>query len=94
MGVKVVIPTPLRQYAGKNESVIVEGQTVEEILRNLTARYGELHKHLYSDDGKLRSFVNIYRNDEDIRYLDREKTSVKETDVVSIVPSIAGGERE
>ena len=91
MGVKVVIPTPLRQYAGKNESVIVEGQTVEEILRNLTTRYGDLHKHLYSDDGKLRSFVNIYRNDEDIRYLDREKTPVKETDVVSIVPSIAGG---
>jgi len=91
MGVKVIIPTPLRQYAGRTDSVVVEGRTVEEVLGNLTSRYGDLRKHLYSDDGKLRSFVNIYRNDEDIRYLDREKTAVKETDVLSIVPSIAGG---
>lgn len=91
MGVKVVIPTPLRQYAEKKDSVIVEGSTVDEIMRNLMSRYGELQKHLYTDDGKLRSFVNIYRNDEDIRYLEREKTPVKETDVLSIVPSIAGG---
>ncbi len=91
MGVKVVIPTPLRQYAGKSDSVIVEGSTVDEIMRNLMARYGELQKHLYTEEGKLRSFVNIYRNDEDIRYLEREKTPVKETDVLSIVPSIAGG---
>ncbi len=91
MGVKVVIPTPLRQYAGKNDSVIIEGSTVDEIMRNLMSRYGELQKHLYTEDGKLRSFVNIYRNDEDIRYLQREKTPVKETDVLSIVPSIAGG---
>src|SRR6266404_2379674 len=91
MGVKVIIPTPLRQYAGKNDSVVVEGQTVAEIMRNLTARYGDLQKHLYNEDGKLRSFVNIYRNDEDIRYLEREQTRVKETDVLSIVPSIAGG---
>lgn len=91
MGVKVIIPTPLRQYTGRTDSVVVEGRTVEEVLRNLTARYGDLQKHLYSEDGKLRSFVNIYRNDEDIRYLDREKTPVKETDVLSIVPSIAGG---
>ena len=91
MGVKVIIPTPLRQYAGKNDSVMVDGRTVEEIMRNLTARYGELQKHLYNENGKLRSFVNIYRNDEDIRYLDREQTVVRETDVLSIVPSIAGG---
>ena len=91
MGVKVNIPTPLRQYAGKNDSVVVDGRTVEEVMRNLTGLYGELQKHLYNDDGKLRSFVNIYRNDEDIRYLEKEKTPVKETDVLSIVPSIAGG---
>jgi len=91
MGVKVIIPTPLRQYTGKADSVVVEGQTVEEVLRNLMSAYGDLRKHLYSDDGKLRSFVNIYRNDEDIRYLDRERTALKESDVVSIVPSIAGG---
>ena len=91
MGVKVIIPTPLRQYTEKKDSVVVEGQTVEEVLRNLTGRYGDLQKHLYGEDGKLRRFVNIYRNDEDIRYLDREKTPVKESDVLSIVPSIAGG---
>jgi adenylyltransferase/sulfurtransferase len=94
MGVKVVIPTPLRQYTDKSPTVIVEGRTVEEVLRNLMQQYGDLQKHLYSDDGKLRSFVNIYRNDEDIRYLDREKTALKETDVVSIVPSIAGGSEQ
>jgi adenylyltransferase/sulfurtransferase len=91
MGVKVIIPTPLRQYTEKKDSVVVEGQTVEEVLRNLTAQYGDLHKHLYGAEGKLRSFVNIYRNDEDIRYLEKERTAVRETDVLSIVPSIAGG---
>ena len=91
MGVKVVIPTPLRQYTERKDSVVADGRTVEEVLTNLTAQYGDLRRHLYSEDGKLRSFVNIYRNDEDIRYLEREQTPVKETDVLSIVPSIAGG---
>ena len=91
MSVKVIIPTPLRQYTEKKDSIVVDGKTVDEVLRNLTAQYGDLRKHLYSEDGKLRSFVNIYRNDEDIRYLEREQTPVKETDVLSIVPSIAGG---
>jgi molybdopterin converting factor small subunit len=91
MSVKVIIPTPLRQYTGKTDSVLVDGQTVEEVLRNLTSQYGDLRRHLYNDEGKLRSFVNIYRNDEDIRYLQKEQTAVKDTDVLSIVPSIAGG---
>ena len=91
MSVKVIIPAPLRQYTEKNDSVVIDGQTVNEVLRNLTDRYGDLRKHLYSEEGKLRSFVNIYRNDEDIRYLDKGNTAVKETDVISIVPSIAGG---
>ena len=93
MGVKVIIPTPLRQYAGKNDSVVVEGQTVAEIMRNLTARYGDLQKHLYNEDGKLRSFVNVYVNDEDIRYLAKENTPTKDGDTISIIPSIAGGVR-
>ena len=91
MAVKVIIPTPLRQYAGNKESVEVEGATVDEIMRKLMSLHSDLQKHLYTDDGKLRSFVNIYRNDEDIRYLEHGKTPVKETDVLSIVPSIAGG---
>ncbi len=91
MPAKVIIPTPLRQYAGKMDSVEVEGRTVKEVLENLTERYGDLRKHLFTDDGRLRSFVNVYLNDEDIRYLSKETTSVAENDVVSIVPSIAGG---
>ena len=60
---------------------------------NLTGEYTELRRHLYSDEGRLRSFVNVYVNDEDIRYLDKEATPVKAEDTVSIVPSIAGGRR-
>lgn len=91
MGVKVIIPTPLRQYAGKKESVDLEAKTVAEALGSLTSQFGELRKHLYSDDGRLRSFVNVYVNDEDIRYLQKEKTVVQQGDTISIVPSIAGG---
>jgi adenylyltransferase/sulfurtransferase len=88
---KVLIPTPLRQYVDKQESVEVSGATVGEILETLTRQYTELRRHLYSEEGKLRSFVNVYVNDEDIRYLNREQTPVKDEDTISIVPSIAGG---
>ena len=93
MAVKIVIPTPLRPYAGKHETVEVDGRTVGEALERLTREFAELRRHLYTDDGKLRSFVNIYINDEDIRYLEKEQTALKENDVISIVPSIAGGAR-
>ena len=88
---KILIPTPLRQFAGKNDSLELSGSTVGEVLQGLTSQYGDLLKHLYTDEGKLRSFVNVYVNDEDIRYLDKDKTALKDGDVVSIVPSIAGG---
>jgi molybdopterin converting factor small subunit len=91
MAVKVMIPTPLRAYAGKQESVNLQAATVGEALSALTTQFAELKKHLYSDDGRLRSFVNVYVNDEDIRYLQRDETAVKEGDTISIVPSIAGG---
>jgi molybdopterin converting factor small subunit len=91
MPVKVVIPTPLRPYAGKQESVELQATTVGEALAALTSRFGDLKKHLYSDDGRLRSFINVYVNDEDIRYLQKDQTSVREGDTISIVPSIAGG---
>ena len=90
----VLIPTPLRAYAGQQEIVQVEGKTVGELLQNLTAKYSELHNHLYNEDGRLRSFVNVYLNDDDIRYLDKEATAVKEGDTLSIVPSVAGGANE
>jgi len=91
MPVKVMIPTPLRQFAAKQESVNLEAGTVGEALSALTLQFGDLKKHLYSDDGRLRSFVNVYVNDEDIRYLQKEKTAVQPGDTISIVPSIAGG---
>ncbi|HXZ13941.1 MAG TPA: MoaD/ThiS family protein [Candidatus Sulfotelmatobacter sp.] len=93
MAVKVVIPTPLRAYAGKQESVEVQAATVAEALASLTSRFSELKKHLFADDGRLRSFVNVYVNDEDIRYLQKDQTRVCEGDIISIVPSIAGGLR-
>jgi molybdopterin/thiamine biosynthesis adenylyltransferase/rhodanese-related sulfurtransferase/molybdopterin converting factor small subunit len=85
------IPTPLRPYVDKQESVEVAGRTVREALANLTSTYGDLRKHLYNDEGKLRSFVNIYLNDEDIRYLQKEDTALQATDALSIIPSVAGG---
>ncbi len=88
---KVLIPTPLRQYTGKKDSVEVDGGTIGEALGRLTGEYPELRRHLYNDEGKLRSFVNVYLNDEDIRYLNKEKTSLQPDDVITIVPSIAGG---
>src|SRR5271163_4573128 len=88
---KILIPTPLRQFAGKKDSVQLTGATVGEVLKSLTSEYEELRRHLYNDEGKLRSFVNVYVNDEDIRYLNKEATPVNEGDTVSIVPSIAGG---
>src|SRR3954470_21472034 len=91
MAHRILIPTPLRPFAGKLDIVEVDGGTVGEILQALVARYGDLRKHLYTDEGKLRSFVNIYVNDEDIRHLEREKTALKAGDTVSIVPSVAGG---
>ena len=88
---KILIPTPLRPYAGNQESVVVEAGTVGELLEQLASRHEELRKHLFTPEGKLRSFVNVYVNDEDIRHLEREKTAVRPEDTISIVPSIAGG---
>lgn len=88
---KILVPTPLRQYAGKQPAVDVEATTVGEALNALTSTYPDLRKHLYSDNGQLRAFVNVYLNDEDIRYLQKDQTAVKNGDTLSIVPSIAGG---
>jgi adenylyltransferase/sulfurtransferase len=88
---KVLIPTPLRQYAEKRDSVELSGATVGEVLASLTSQFPELRKQIFNDEGKLRSFVNVYLNDEDIRYLKKDATPVNGGDTLSIVPSIAGG---
>ena len=91
MPVKVIIPTPLRQYAGRKDAVEIQATTIAEALSGLTSQYGDLRKHLYTDDGKLRAFVNVYLNDEDVRYLKYVETPLKESDKLAIVPSVAGG---
>ena len=88
---RILIPTPLRPYTDKQDAVDVAGATVGELLADLTRKHTGLKTHLYNDQGKLRSFVNVYVNDEDIRYLQKEQTPVKSEDTVSIIPSVAGG---
>ena len=89
---KVLIPTPLRQYADKKTTVEVSATTVGEALSQLTQTHPDLKKHLFTDSGQLRAFVNVYLNDEDVRYLSKDLTPVEPTDTLSIVPSIAGGQ--
>ena len=85
------IPTPLRSYTEEQSAVEVAGTTVAKALKALVDRYPDLRENLYTDDGDLRQFVNIYVDDEDIRYQDGPQTALDEGDEVSIVPSIAGG---
>src|ERR1700692_511435 len=91
MATRILIPTPLRPYTDKKDSVDAEGSNVGELLADLTRKHAGLKAHLYNEQGKLRSFVNIYVNDEDIRYLQKEQTPVSSGDTVSIIPSVAGG---
>jgi molybdopterin synthase sulfur carrier subunit len=88
----IFIPTPLRAYAAGQPSVEVEAATIAEALSSLTGSHPELRNHLFNAEGKLRAFVNLYLNDEDVRYLPaKEATSVTAADTLSIIPSIAGG---
>jgi adenylyltransferase/sulfurtransferase len=91
MSIKVLIPTALRQYSENKDAIEIEGQNVGEILGSLTDQFPDLKKHLFGEDGRLRNFVNVYVNDGDIRYLQNNETQVKDGDVISIVPSVAGG---
>jgi sulfur-carrier protein adenylyltransferase/sulfurtransferase len=88
---KILIPTALRQFTEQQDSVDVTGGTVGEALQALTAQYPNIKSNLFTDEGKLRSFVNVYVNDEDIRYLDKDATKLEGNEKISIVPSIAGG---
>src|SRR5260370_20917086 len=88
---KILITTPLRPYTDKQDAVHASGASVGELLADLTRKHAGLKAHLYNEQGKLRSFVNIYVNDEDIRYLQKEQTPVAASDAVSIIPSVAGG---
>jgi len=90
MAITVTIPTALRRFADNQASVEVQGKTVSEVLNNLTTEHAQLRQHLYDGDGKLRNFVRVYVNDEDIR-AKGDHTPINDGDEISIVPSIAGG---
>ena len=89
---KIYIPTPLRPYANGHDAIDIDASTIAAALEQLTAAHPDLRKHLFAADGKLRAFVNLYLNDEDVRYLPaKEGTPTTATDTLSIIPSIAGG---
>jgi len=87
----VKVPTPLRPFAGGASEIALEGSTVGGLIRSLAESNPSLQRHLFTPDGRLRNFVTIYLNDQDVRYLERESTPLKDGDVVSIVPAVAGG---
>jgi molybdopterin converting factor small subunit len=88
----IYIPTPLRTYTGGKDAFEVEAATISSALDELTRTFPDLRKHLFTPEGKLRAFVNVYLNDEDVRYLpEKDATPVSGRDTLSIVPSIAGG---
>lgn len=88
----IFIPTPLRQYVDGQDRIQVNAPTVKGAIDVLTLDRPELRKHLFTPEGKMRAFVNLYLNDEDVRYLpQKEDTAITETDTLTIIPSIAGG---
>lgn len=91
MAVRVHIPTPLRRLTGNQPEVEIEAGTVAELVQNLEAAHPGIREKLLDESGEIRRYVNIYVNEEDIRFLDGAQTALKERDVVSIVPAIAGG---
>ncbi len=91
MAVQVLIPTPLQKFTGNEASVELEAASVAELVEALEARFPGIRARLCDDGGKLRRFLNIYVNSEDIRFLDNETTALSDGDEVSIVPAVAGG---
>lgn len=87
----VIIPTPLRKFTNNTARLNVKAGNVQDIVNDLSLNFPDLKKHLLDENGKIRSFVNVFVGDDDIRDLQHEHTSVKEDSVISIVPAIAGG---
>ena len=91
MAVQVLIPTPLQKFTAEEASVTLEASSVDGLIEALEARYPGLKARLCDEAGKLRRFLNVYVNSEDIRFLDNQATPLKDGDEVSIVPAVAGG---
>ena len=91
MGVVIEIPSALKQFVIDQDEVEVSGSSVEEAFGELVSEFIELKGNLFDDNGKIRSFINVYPNDDDIRYADGLKSKVQDGDTIQIVPSVAGG---
>ena len=91
MSIIVEIPSALKQYVDNHDQVEVLGNSIEEVFINLCKEYKELKQNLFDDNGNIRSFINIYLNDDDIRYADGIRSTVIDGDSIQIVPSVAGG---
>jgi molybdopterin synthase sulfur carrier subunit len=91
MAVNVLIPTPLRKFTNNQETVTVSAGTVATLVKELEQQYPGINKSLCDDSGELRRFINVYVNEEDIRFLEGKDTPINDGDAVSIVPAIAGG---
>jgi MoaD family protein len=91
MSVRVKLPTILRKHSGGEALVDADGATLRELLADLEARYPGITKNVVSEDGGLHRFINVYVNDEDVRYLGSLETPVKDGDTVSLLPAVAGG---
>ncbi len=89
----IIIPTPLRKFTNNTARLQISGGTIADSIQELTNNFPDLKKHLLDDKGQIRSFVNIFVGDQDIRDLQQENTEVKEDTVVSIIPAIAGGSK-
>ncbi len=94
MPVKVRIPTPLMKLTNNQAELSAEGETIADILNNLESQFAGIKERICEENGTPRRFINIYLNEEDIRFLDGEKTQIKDGDEISIIPAIAGGARE
>ena len=91
MGILIEIPSALKQYVNNQDEVEVDGSSVEEALDSLCTQFIELKPNLFDENGIVRNFINVYLNDDDIRYADGMKSTVKDGDRIQIVPSVAGG---
>jgi MoaD family protein len=91
MSVTIKLPTILRKHAGNEAKVSADGSTLREVLKDLESRYPGITKNVVAEDGGLHRFINVYLNDEDVRYLGSLETEISNGDTVSILPAVAGG---
>lgn len=91
MPVEVRLPTVLREHAGGQASITANGDTLAEVFEDVARQFPRMNGQLVTEEGKLHRFVNVYRNDEDVRFLDHLETTVSDSDVISILPAVAGG---